>query len=152
MTPLELRLHLHRNGYAPLPLIGKAPVLKNWQQKTDSNEGEIELWSSIYSGATNTGALTEKMPTADIDIQNEAVFLMVRANDLLGGAGGFLVQDIEVERWHQARQRAGIGRAGIDRRQERDFFLVSFDFLLPIFEDGYFADQRQRSIAVAVQV
>ena len=70
MTPLELRLHLHRNGYCPLPLIGKAPVLNNWQQKTDSNESEIELWSSIYPGATNTGALTRMMPTLDLDILN----------------------------------------------------------------------------------
>jgi len=71
MTPLELRLHLHRNGYAPLPLIGKAPVLKNWQQKTETNAQEIALWPSIYPGATNTGALTRKMPTLDIDILNE---------------------------------------------------------------------------------
>src|SRR6516225_4779145 len=71
MTPLELRLHLHRNGYCPLPLIGKAPVLKNWQQKTDTNESEIELWSSIYPGATNTGTLTRMMPTLDLDILNE---------------------------------------------------------------------------------
>ena len=84
MTPLELRLHLHRNGYAPLPLIGKAPVLKNWQQKTETNAQEIALWPLIYPGAINSGALTEKMPTADIDIQNEeaarAAEEIVRAN------------------------------------------------------------------------
>ena len=71
VTPSELRVHLHRNGYAPLPLSGKAPVLQNWQQKTETNAQEIELWSSIYPGATNTGALTRLMPTLDLDILNE---------------------------------------------------------------------------------
>jgi hypothetical protein len=71
VAPSELRVHLHRNGYAPLPLSGKAPVLQNWQQKTETNAQEIELWSSIYPGATNTGALTRLMPTLDLDILNE---------------------------------------------------------------------------------
>jgi hypothetical protein len=71
MTPAELRLRLLRNGYAPLPLIGKAPNMKNWQAKADTNAGEIELWSSIWPDAKNTGALTRLMPTLDLDILNE---------------------------------------------------------------------------------
>src|SRR6516164_144418 len=71
MPPTDVRLHMHRNGYHPLPLIGKAPVLKNWQQKTETSAQEIALWSSTYSRATNTGALTRMMPTLDLDILNE---------------------------------------------------------------------------------
>jgi hypothetical protein len=72
MTPSELRLQLRRNGYAPLPLIGKAPsVMKNWQAKTDTNAQEIALWASTWPDATNTGALTRLMPTLDLDIYNE---------------------------------------------------------------------------------
>jgi hypothetical protein len=71
MTPTDIRLQLHRNGYAPLPLIGKAPVLKNWQQKTETNPQEIALWSSMFPDADNTGALTPLQPTLDIDICNE---------------------------------------------------------------------------------
>jgi hypothetical protein len=77
MTPLEVRLHLHRNGYAPLPLIGKVPVLKNWQQKIETNEEEIALLSSIYPAATNTGTLTRLVPTLDIDILNEEAALAI---------------------------------------------------------------------------
>jgi hypothetical protein len=84
MTPTDIRLQMHRNGYAPLPLIGKAPVLKNWQQKTETNASEIELWPSICPGANDTGALTGRLPTADIDILNEeaarAAEEIVRAN------------------------------------------------------------------------
>jgi hypothetical protein len=70
MTPLDIRLQLHRNGYAPLPLVGKAPVLKNWQQ-INTTAREIELWPLLHPGATNTGVLTRLMPTLDLDILNE---------------------------------------------------------------------------------
>jgi len=71
MTPTDVRLQLHANGYAPLPLRGKVPVLKNWQQKTETNAQEITLWPSILPDATDTGNLTGKTPTLDIDILNE---------------------------------------------------------------------------------
>ena len=53
MTPTDVRLQLHANGYAPLPLRGKVPVLKNWQQKTETNAQEITLWPSILPDATD---------------------------------------------------------------------------------------------------
>jgi hypothetical protein len=84
MTPTDVRLQLHANGYVPLPLIGKAPVLKNWQQKTETNAQEIALWGSIFPGATDTGTLTRRDPTLDLDILNEeaarAAEEIVRAN------------------------------------------------------------------------
>jgi bifunctional DNA primase/polymerase-like protein len=58
------------NGYAPLPIEGKRPPLKDWQKKTVTNAAEIELWGKAYPQATNTGILTQLTPTLDIDITN----------------------------------------------------------------------------------
>jgi hypothetical protein len=68
---LEVRLQLHRCGYSPLPLIGKAPVFKNWPQRTDTSEREIQRWEWLYPSATNTGVVTRTTPTLDLDIMNE---------------------------------------------------------------------------------
>jgi hypothetical protein len=77
-----LRLQLWANGYAPLPIEGKRPPLKNWQKKIDANAAEIELWEKVYPYATNTGILTQLTPTIDIDITNpeaaEAVEALAR--------------------------------------------------------------------------
>lgn len=81
-TPTALRLSLLENGYAPLPIEGKRPPLKDWQKKTATNAAEIELWEKIYPQATNTGILTQLTPTLDIDITHpeaaEAVEALAR--------------------------------------------------------------------------
>ena len=64
----EIRRALLASGYSPLPLNGKAPVLKEWQSKLQTNDGEIQLWDSMYPNATNTGILTQRTPAIDIDI------------------------------------------------------------------------------------
>ena len=69
-TPTALRLKLLANGYAPLPVEGKHPPLKDWQKKTSTNAAEIALWDKLYPQATNTGILTQLTPTLDIDITN----------------------------------------------------------------------------------
>ena len=82
LTPTGQRLKLLANGYAPLPIEGKRPPLKNWQKKIDANAAEIELWEKVYPHATNTGILTQLTPTLDIDITNpeaaEAVEALAR--------------------------------------------------------------------------
>ena len=82
LTPTARRLKLLANGYAPLPIEGKRPPLKDWQKKTDTNAAEIELWEKVYPQATNTGILTQLTPTLDIDITNpepaEAVEALAR--------------------------------------------------------------------------
>jgi len=82
LTPTALRLQLWANGYAPLPIEGKRPPLKDWQKKTTTNAQEIELWENTYPQATNTGILTQLTPTLDIDITNpeaaEAVEALAR--------------------------------------------------------------------------
>ena len=40
---LALRVTLLHGGYSPLPLIGKAPALKEWQKRIDTSEGDINL-------------------------------------------------------------------------------------------------------------
>jgi hypothetical protein len=67
-SPAEVRLTLRQTGYCPLPLIGKRPILEDWQKRHDVTAHEIELWSRSYSAAINTGLLTRTTPTLDIDI------------------------------------------------------------------------------------
>src|SRR3954468_8818527 len=64
----QMRVMLRRGGYSPTPLIGKAPVLANWQTRSGVNIEEIEAWEPFRKEATNTGILCEYNPTADIDI------------------------------------------------------------------------------------
>jgi hypothetical protein len=52
--------------------MGKAPQLKGWQDKLDSNADEITLWGKLFQYATNTGVLTARTPAFDIDIRDAA--------------------------------------------------------------------------------
>jgi hypothetical protein len=82
MTPSDVRLRLVKSGFSPLPLIGKRPVLTNWQKRDETSVGDVEIWSKTFSDATNTGVLCAKMPSLDIDIVNpdaaQAIEDMVR--------------------------------------------------------------------------
>ena len=71
MTPTEIRMSLRKSGYAPLPLFGKAPsMLKNWQDRLNSNDEEIAMWAKQWPDAINTGVLTKMTPAFDIDIMH----------------------------------------------------------------------------------
>jgi hypothetical protein len=67
-TPTEIRMRLLRNGYNPLPLNGKAPTPKGWQEKLDTDATEINTWTRTWPSATNTGVLCQRTPFLDIDI------------------------------------------------------------------------------------
>ena len=90
----ETRKRLCVAGFMPIPVVGKKPPLSNWQTKTETNDGEIDIWSSMYPSAKGTGLLTQQMPTLDIDIKNpeaaEAVEQLVR--DRFEDAGIILVR------------------------------------------------------------
>ena len=90
----EARKRLCIAGFMPIPVVGKKPPLSNWQTKTETNDGEIDIWSSMYPSAKGTGLLTQQMPTLDIDIKNpeaaEAVEQLVR--DRFEDAGIILVR------------------------------------------------------------
>jgi len=68
-----LRLRLRHNGFHLLPLEGKVPYIKGWQEKfLITNDNEIRLWPRIYHLASNTGVLAKYTPGLDIDILIEA--------------------------------------------------------------------------------
>src|SRR5262245_24129438 len=80
-SPTELRHQLRAGGYEPLPLFGKEPPvygknnkrkgLNGWQQQTEISAKQIDMWAKTWPDAANTGCLTRKMPTLDLDILNE---------------------------------------------------------------------------------
>jgi hypothetical protein len=90
----ELRVRLWKNGYHPLPLEGKVPPMKGWQNKLDTNPNEIALWSTVYNLAHNTGVLTGDTPCLDIDVTDEAAAEDVEhlACDCFGNYGTVLVR------------------------------------------------------------
>jgi hypothetical protein len=67
-TPTQIRRALLHNGYSPIPVNGKIPPFKKWEQKFQTNDQEIEQWSQTWPNATNTGVLTQRTPGLDIDI------------------------------------------------------------------------------------
>jgi hypothetical protein len=71
MTPTAKRLMLLMAGYSPIPVNGKAPPLKGWQNLGGATREQIKAWGKNVSDAQNTGCLTRTMPTLDIDILNE---------------------------------------------------------------------------------
>ena len=72
MTPSEVRSRMIKSGFDPLPVSGKAPVLKEWQKRTETTQGDLDIWNRLYPDATSTGMLCTRCPTLDIDILNEA--------------------------------------------------------------------------------
>ena len=76
---IALRQQLLHAGINILPLYGKAPsMLKNWQQKFDTNDAEVVMWDKMWPDATNTGGLCRHMPTIDIDVLNPEAAEAVR--------------------------------------------------------------------------
>ena len=64
----EVRLKLRRAGFDPIPAHGKRPSLGEWQKMIGVAEHEVERWERAYPSAENTGILTARTPTFDIDI------------------------------------------------------------------------------------
>jgi len=67
VIPEQVRSQLLRNGYVPVPCIGKKPLFNEWQ-KLKPTVHEVERWSRTAPAASNTGILTRTTPTLDIDI------------------------------------------------------------------------------------
>jgi Protein of unknown function (DUF3987)/Bifunctional DNA primase/polymerase, N-terminal len=70
-TPEAKRLQLLSAGFAPVALIGKAPLEPSWQLRHDPTEYEVKNWSRSAPAAVNTGILARLTPLIDIDILNE---------------------------------------------------------------------------------
>jgi hypothetical protein len=72
-----LRCELARKGYLPIPLFGKAPALKHWQELRTVTRAQIEMWERAWPDSRNTGCLTRLMPTLDLDLLNEQAAVAV---------------------------------------------------------------------------
>jgi hypothetical protein len=66
------RQTLLKNGYEPTPLIGKRPILDQWQNFQPTAE-DIPTWEKTHPSAGNTGLLTTLTPAVDIDVLDEEV-------------------------------------------------------------------------------
>jgi Bifunctional DNA primase/polymerase, N-terminal/Primase C terminal 1 (PriCT-1) len=90
----DLRWSLRRAGFAPLPLEGKRPILREWEKRLLVSLEEIMSWERFFPAAVNTGVLTKLNPAIDIDIMHpeaaEAVEALARERFCEHGA--FLVR------------------------------------------------------------
>ena len=68
---LEVRLAMVDHGFTPIPVIGKVPPLKKWQETTGVCKATLEDWDRNWPNASNTGILTRLTPTIDLDLLNE---------------------------------------------------------------------------------
>jgi hypothetical protein len=66
-----VRLQLRDAGYDPIPVDGKEPRLAAWQTLTSTTHDTIKSWTK-RTRETNSGVLTQKTPTFDIDIPVDA--------------------------------------------------------------------------------
>jgi hypothetical protein len=75
-----LRLELVRAGYTPIPLHGKIPPSKQWQQTDKVTPEMLAMWAKTWPDAQNTGVLTRSMPTLDTDLLSEEAARAVEAH------------------------------------------------------------------------
>jgi hypothetical protein len=89
----ECRKRLLAAGYLPLPVNGKEPSIKGWQD-IKATAGIIDTWETRYADATNTGILTETVPAIDIDIMHPDAAAAVEAlvREHFGEQGRILVR------------------------------------------------------------
>jgi Bifunctional DNA primase/polymerase, N-terminal len=64
LGPLEARLAMLANGYEPIPVAGKRPLIDFWQSRA-VNEEVVRTWDGM---GPNTGMRTARTPVFDIDI------------------------------------------------------------------------------------
>jgi hypothetical protein len=92
-----LRLHLHDNGYRPVPVVGihvinvnspgKQPRMLEWQTRClKATPEEIEGWMRDDSDCVNTGLLCDEIEGVDIDILDPEIAAerVARALQLFG--------------------------------------------------------------------
>lgn len=64
---LGVRVTLRANGYDPVLVAGKAPVMTEWQTRFKPSVAELRTWTSCYHSAGNTGILCKFVPGLDLD-------------------------------------------------------------------------------------
>ena len=90
LSPLDSRLSMLANGYEPIPVSGKRPLIDQWQSR-EINEEVVRGWSDM---GPNTGMRTARTPVFDIDILDDEAAQVVQDLILerLGDKGANLVR------------------------------------------------------------
>jgi Bifunctional DNA primase/polymerase, N-terminal len=70
MSDTELRKQLLRDGFEPVPVSRKKPVIDDWNDIV-IDEPQIDRWGIVLD-APSTGLRTRRMPTFDVDILDKA--------------------------------------------------------------------------------
>lgn len=65
---LGVRVTLSKNGYDPVVVAGKAPVMAEWQTRFKPTADELRIWTKSYQSAGNTGVLCKFVPGLDLDV------------------------------------------------------------------------------------
>lgn len=70
----DLRLRLLKNGWHPLPVNGKRPVLPSWQKLCNEppSKKDIINWQTQYAAAHSTGIAAAHLVIIDIDVASDA--------------------------------------------------------------------------------
>jgi Bifunctional DNA primase/polymerase, N-terminal len=71
--PLDVRLQMLANGYEPMPLSGKRPLLPGWPQ-VPINDEAVRASGSL---GLNTGVRTARIPILDFDLLDEEAARLV---------------------------------------------------------------------------
>jgi hypothetical protein len=66
----DQRLQVRVNGYSPIPIKGKIPHYRNWQNQLYASPEQIKLWARLHWDHTNTGLLCAYTPAFDLDVLN----------------------------------------------------------------------------------
>jgi len=94
MQPIiEVRFAMVINGYTSIiPVIGKKPVLDQWEKTRDVSREMLETWSLNCPRANNTGILTRLVPTLDLDLlqENAAIAAENLVRERFDGLGSIL--------------------------------------------------------------
>jgi hypothetical protein len=70
--PIDLRMQLLKNGYLPLPAIGKRVLIPDWSKIPISAE-VIRKWETSRKGEINTGIRTGKVVGVDLDVTDNGL-------------------------------------------------------------------------------
>jgi hypothetical protein len=72
LSPSDIRYSLLANGYKPIPVNGKRPQIKGWQQLSPTR-ASIDAWERGHSDHANTGILTGEVVAIDVDAPDPTV-------------------------------------------------------------------------------
>ncbi|GGF66903.1 hypothetical protein GCM10007301_28160 [Azorhizobium oxalatiphilum] len=82
----DLRHHLIDNGYTPIPVRGKRPVISGWSSMQPDHQ-QVEHLVRANPDHTNTGVLTGEVVAIDVDVLDEDTATQIEAL-VLGLPGG----------------------------------------------------------------